>query len=398
MRRTMGWLALALVAALLIVHLAQRQLSALWPALGVHPEVSSALRASMEDQKRLARLDPERAAEYRAHFDAVRALHNRLEILRMGQEEIARAQERILFVVVASTFLLIGATYLLRRRREIGRLETIEAFLGRLSSGESSLRVGERGRDAIAKIAAMIERTSDVIGAQRARLRTLENLSTWQEAARRHAHEIRTPLTAAQLELDRLTGEMEARHPETGAWVRERRERIGRELERLSGFTKSFTSFAAIGRPQPAATELGAFVREFCETYRAAWPLALSLDGLPSSCMVEADRALTRQVLVNLCANSALANSRAVTFSIASGGGHATLLVSDDGEGIPTSIRPRLFDPYTTTRRVGEGMGLGLAIAKKIMLDQNGDLELVSSSPAGTRFRLTLPCAEGRCS
>ena len=52
---------------------------------------------------------------------------------------------------------------------------------------------------------------------------------------------------------------------------------------------------------------------------------------------------------------------------------------------------PRLFEPYATTRQVGEGMGLGLAISKKILLDHGGDLELLASSGAGTTFRLTFP-------
>jgi len=58
--------------------------------------------------------------------------------------------------------------------------------------------------------------------------------------------------------------------------------------------------------------------------------------------------------------------------------------VADNGPGIPPEIRPRVFEPYVTTRRVGEGMGLGLAISKKILLDHGGDLEVLASSGAGT--------------
>jgi C4-dicarboxylate-specific signal transduction histidine kinase len=47
-----------------------------------------------------------------------------------------------------------------------------------------------------------------------------------------------------------------------------------------------------------------------------------------------------------------------------------TLEVRDDGPGVPEALRGRLFEPYATTRPPGEGMGLGLAIARKILLDQ----------------------------
>jgi len=65
--------------------------------------------------------------------------------------------------------------------------------------------------------------------------------------------------------------------------------------------------------------------------------------------------------------------------------------VADDGPGIPEEVRPRVFEPYVTTRQPGEGMGLGLAIAKKILLDHGGDLEVLASSAAGVTFRLSLP-------
>jgi C4-dicarboxylate-specific signal transduction histidine kinase len=67
--------------------------------------------------------------------------------------------------------------------------------------------------------------------------------------------------------------------------------------------------------------------------------------------------------------------------------------VADDGPGVAPDLRGRLFEPYTTSRRIGEGMGLGLAIARKILLDHGGDLELLAASAAGTTFRLHLRLA-----
>ncbi|MES1240944.1 MAG: ATP-binding protein, partial [Acidobacteriota bacterium] len=75
----------------------------------------------------------------------------------------------------------------------------------------------------------------------------------------------------------------------------------------------------------------------------------------------------------------------------ASDGQAASLDVADDGPGLAPEVRGRVFEPYVTTRRTGEGMGLGLAISKKILLDHGGDLELVETSEAGTVFRMTLP-------
>ena len=60
------------------------------------------------------------------------------------------------------------------------------------------------------------------------------------------------------------------------------------------------------------------------------------------------------------------------------------------GPGVSEAIRSRVFEPYSTTRTIGEGMGLGLAISKKILLDHDGDLELMEVAQGAT-FRMTLP-------
>lgn len=97
-------------------------------------------------------------------------------------------------------------------------------------------------------------------------------------------------------------------------------------------------------------------------------------------------------MLVNLCNNSALAGSTAVRFSLRREAGKVQLDVADDGSGVDPAVRRRIFEPYTTTRPVGEGMGLGLAISKKIMLDHGGDLTLLETA-RGAAFRLTFAAA-----
>jgi signal transduction histidine kinase len=84
------------------------------------------------------------------------------------------------------------------------------------------------------------------------------------------------------------------------------------------------------------------------------------------------------------------------SFTLTVRDGWVALSVADDGPGVAEAVRARLFEPYATTRRVGEGMGLGLAISRKILLDHGGDLELASSSAAGSVFRLLLPAPGGR--
>lgn len=64
--------------------------------------------------------------------------------------------------------------------------------------------------------------------------------------------------------------------------------------------------------------------------------------------------------------------------------------VSDSGPGIPKSIAERIFDPFFTTKDVGQGTGLGLSISRSIMLDHQGDLQLLMDAPQ-TTFQVRLP-------
>ena len=376
-----------MLAAAAVLFLFERQLSSAWFRMGLQPEVISALEGSQEDRRQLARLDPQREAEYRRRFEEDQALLNRLRILEHNRKEILRRYEMILLAVVGGVLAVAGGAHLVRQGRRERRIEKLREALVQLSAGQENVDIGDRGKDTIGRIAAMIEETSRVMARDRRRLAALQNLSMWQETARRHAHEMKTPLTAARLELTRLRELVSGESRQTV-------ESLGEELDRLGRFTREFTSFARLPKPRLEVHDLGAVVSEFASTFDLAWP-SLALRVLaPGQLLAAVDRELLRQTLVNLCDNSAHAQARTVTFQVGRNGTGIYIEVADDGPGIAPEIRGRVFEPYVTTRKVGEGMGLGLAISKKILLDHGGDLELVETSEAGTTFRITLQQGE----
>jgi len=398
---------LALVAAAALVFQAfQRQLSGAWFAFGVHPDVLSLIDRSLEDQKRLARADPEHAAGYRQRFEEVRALQTHFKVLAYNRQEIVARYEQTLLAVVSGIVILAGSGYAVRQIRQEARLARLQRSLSDLSAGRTDIRVGERRRDVIGRIAAMVEQTSRVMARDRRRLASLENLSAWQDAARRHAHEMRTPLTAAKLELIRMRSLLEVGDdPEdrlaANAELERLQESVTQEIDRLGLFTQGFTSFARVPQPTLKRQDLGRLVGELTDLFAAAWPeltLRFTAPEKPVDvCDVLIDSEMLRQVLVNLCDNSALAlrergrGTGTVAFSITALDEGVALDVEDDGPGVLPEIRGRIFEPYTTSRKIGEGMGLGLAISRKILLDHGGDLELLRTSEAGTVFRLLFP-------
>ncbi|HVG06531.1 MAG TPA: ATP-binding protein [Thermoanaerobaculia bacterium] len=391
--KTLSWRSTAatlggmVLAAAAVLFLFERQLSTAWFRLGLQPEVISALEGSQEDRRQLARLDPQRETEYRGRFEEDQALLNRLRILEHNRKEILRRYEMILLMVVGGVLAAAGGAHLVRQGRRERRIERLREALVQLSAGQENVDIGDQGKDTIGRIAAMIEETSRVMARDRRRLAALQNLSMWQETARRHAHEMKTPLTAARLELTRLR-EMVSGESKQAV------ESLGEELDRLGRFTREFTSFARLPKPRLEVHDLGAVVSEFASTFDLAWPsLALRVSA-SGQFLAAVDRELLRQTLVNLCDNSAHAQARTVNFQVGRNGTGIYVEVTDDGPGIAPEIRGRVFEPYVTTRKVGEGMGLGLAISKKILLDHGGDLELVKTSEAGTTFRITLQQGE----
>lgn len=390
-------LALA-VASALTFHFFERRLSRSWFAFGVHPEVVAAVERSRNDQKRLARLDPGSEAGYHRRFLETQRLLGRLRVLEYNRQEIVRRYEVALLVVVGAIIALSGSVSVLRQARQERRLVRLQSALGDLAAGRPDVRVGERRRDLVGRIAGMVEAASRTMTRDRRRLASLENLAAWQESARRHAHEIRTPLAAARLELARI-GDLAGAVPAAEARdeLARLQESLGQELDRLGAFTQRFASFARLPQPTLVRHDLARLVGELADLFAAAWP-ELDVRFVHPGRVVEAmvDPEMLRQVLVNLGDNSALALREAgrrgtLTLAFAPVDNGIALDVADDGPGVADEVRHRIFEPYTTSRRIGEGMGLGLAISRKVLLDHGGDLELLRTSEAGTTFRLLFP-------
>jgi signal transduction histidine kinase len=107
---------------------------------------------------------------------------------------------------------------------------------------------------------------------------------------------------------------------------------------------------------------------------------------------VEASGSELNQVWTNLIDNAvdALDPGGRISLSTRSRGDRVSVEIADDGPGIPEEIRGRIFDAFFTTKAVGQGAGLGLDIAQRIVIRHHGELRL-ESRPGETRFEVVLP-------
>lgn len=390
-------LLLMIAAALLTSYIFQRQISGGLINVALNPEMQDLLTTYRDDLRTLSRLDAEQRDSYRARFDAVQEQLEYYAVLELNREQLEDRFQAILTGLLIVIMLGAATLYWWQHRNTERRLTLLQGHLEALSTGQTNISVRNLGRGTLARIGTMIELTSKVIGRQHRRLQSLENLSAWQEAARRHAHEIRTPLTAARMELNQMAGLVRREAPDLSERVNQLTQSMEEELDHLKQFTQSFTSFAKVGKPKLQEVDPAQFLQRFADLFSEAWDnltLTVELPEESTGLLLPMDKEMIRRVIMNLCNNSALAiqpEEGRVNLRLIAATNTIIFEVADDGPGIPEEIGSHLFEPYVTSRNIGEGMGLGLPIARKILLDHDGDLVLHNSSDHGAVFRLIFP-------
>jgi signal transduction histidine kinase len=117
----------------------------------------------------------------------------------------------------------------------------------------------------------------------------------------------------------------------------------------------------------------------------------------PDLSPILADPTQVNQVLVNLVVNAiqAMPKGGVLTLTTRVDAGHVCLSVEDTGPGMDEDTRRHAFEPFYTTKPVGQGTGLGLAVAHGIVTAHGGALTVESEPGRGARFEVRLPCDAG---
>ena len=235
----------------------------------------------------------------------------------------------------------------------------------------------------------------------RARLLETERLAAVGELVAGVAHEVNNPLSSisafAQLLL--RDGGLSSSQQESVEVIRS-------ETLRASQVVRDLLAFARRSDPQREAVELNVVVERTLRlhTYQlASSNVRLELDLPADLPTVVGDARQLQQVVLNLVTNSiqALAGvgrDAGGSLRIATraarrpdGSDVVELEIADSGPGIPAEARARIFEPFFTTKPEGEGTGLGLSVSYGIVTAHGGTIVLADTSPAGTRFVVTLP-------
>lgn len=319
----------------------------------------------------------------------------------------AMASSLAMLVVGGVTMAAIGA-------RVVGRpVAELMSAARRIGEGEFEVLQPSQRRDEFGELAGALRRMGSSLAEERRRtqhetearisaleqLRHAERLSTLGQLASVLAHEIGTPLNvvaghAKLIAAGKLPGEL----------VLDSARAIGTQCDRITGIVRRVLDYAR-RRPAKRTTVSGSDVLSsacgLLEGLAARRGVKLEIRRDPDDFTLSADPDQLQQCLTNIVSNAIYASpdGGVVTLSLSattrdvSGEPRVFLAFAaeDRGPGLDEAVRARIFEPFVTTKPPGEGTGLGLSVARDIVTEHGGVIEVESEPGRGCKFTVFVP-------
>jgi len=224
-------------------------------------------------------------------------------------------------------------------------------------------------------------------------LEKIQRMAAWREVARRIAHEIKNPLTPIQLSAQRLRRRYLNQFQGESVFD-ECTQMIVKQVEGLKKMVNEFSNLARLPEVNLTLNNLAEVIEEALAVYRSAHlHITFELNQITSVPKFLFDREQIKRALLNLLDNAVASIGDQGKIEVAISHDSAFKIVrievKDTGQGIPDELKPRLFEPYFSTKR--SGTGLGLTIVHTIISDHQGFIRVKNNYPQGSIFVIELP-------
>ena len=224
-----------------------------------------------------------------------------------------------------------------------------------------------------------------------------ERLAVLGEVAAVVAHELNNPLAAISMYNQMLATDLAGDRGmlESVVVIQRNVETCKRTIRELLDYATDVTPEIAPVSIADVLEDVSTFLRPLRERSKVELVLRTPVEPI----MVSGDETQIRQVFVNLVVNAIQAMESSggrIEVRARLEGEHVVIDVTDDAGGIPPSALDGIFRPFFTTKKRGEGTGLGLSTSRRIAEMYGGGLELVSTDATGSTFRVRLRARQGQ--
>lgn len=343
-----------------------------------------------------------------SYIEVSQSLQGLNEQIRAGVRGIL-LKSAILFVLAALCMIFLGAWFVARP------VQTLMAFARRIGEGDLSQRVVLAGHDELSELGATLNTMCERLAEARAQLaaeaaervaavqqlRHADRLKTLGQLAAGIAHELGTPLNVVSGHAKMImSGDFGPDEVRESAGV------IKDQIAHITAVIRQLLDFARPSRLVLAPVDVAELVKhtvKLLSHLAAERRVRIVFGEKLEELTARIDAGQIRQALMNLLFNAVQAckPSQAVRVSVRRASdlrpgasdrtGYAVVSVQDEGHGISRDDLPRIFEPFFTTKAAGEGSGLGLSVARGIIEEHGGFIEVDSAPGAGSCFSLYIP-------
>jgi hypothetical protein len=289
--------------------------------------------------------------------------------------------------------LLVVLTYLIQRP-----MVELQEKISQLGAGDLNVTVsfarrndeiGDLGRNFNHMVRQLRESREEIERLHRTQMSRAEHLATLGELATGLAHEIRNPLAGIAGVIEIIGRDLPPTSP-----ARTVVKDVRQEIARINHIVTDLLHTARPHPPQVRPSDLNTTVEHAVMLGRQqalAKAVEITLHRDPSLPPVEHDSDQIHQVLLNLLLNAlqAIEQNGKISVTVKAQGNMAVVEVADNGRGIAPEHLPNIFRPFYTTK--GDGTGLGLSLAGRIVEDHQGRIEVTSTVGKGTTLTVILP-------
>jgi len=217
--------------------------------------------------------------------------------------------------------------------------------------------------------------------------------SAWREMAKQIAHEIKNPLTPMKLSIQHLNKAWENKDENYSVLHQKVTVTLIEQIDSLSTIAAEFSNFALMPKTKNEVVNLSEKIQHFTELFKNV-PQKIEIDlNKNTDVKVFADKEQLSRVFNNLINNAIQAISEEkdgfISIVLNIKDNSAIVSIKDNGSGISEELKDKIFEPNFTTKT--SGMGLGLAMVKKIIEDANGKVWFETKINVGTTFYIELP-------